>query len=90
MSEPYTDCLTICEDLFYRIFDPKYEDMEYVWHRDERDRMCIVIEGEGWQFQMDDDVPFELHEGDVVSITKMNYHRLIKGKNRLVLKIMEL
>lgn len=64
--------------------------MEYIWHRDERDRMCIVIEGDGWQFQKDEDLPFELHEGDVVSITKLNYHRLIKGNNRLVMKIMEL
>lgn len=88
--QPYTDCLTICEDLFYRIFDPNHEDMEYVWHRDSRDRMCIVIEGSGWQFQKDEDLPFELHEGDVVSITKLNYHRLIRGDNRLVMKIMEL
>ena len=88
--EPYTDYLKIGEDLFYRIFDPTKEDMEFVWHRDERDRTCIVIEGEGWKLQMDNDIPIELKEGDLISITKMNYHRLIKGKNRLVMKIMEL
>jgi len=45
------------------------------------------MEGEGWQFQFNGSLPFELTEGRKFKIHKDMYHRIIKGKTNLVLKI---
>jgi len=45
------------------------------------------MEGEGWQFQFNGSLPFELTEGRKFKIDKDMYHRVIKGKTNLVLKI---
>ena len=70
-----------------RTFDPLREDAEFVWHRDFEDREIEILEGEGWQFQFNGSLPFELTEGRKFSIPKDMYHRVIKGKTKLVLKI---
>ena len=46
-----------------------------------------VLEGEGWQFQFNGELPFELKENMIFKIPEGMYHRLIKGKTDLVLKI---
>ena len=73
-----------------RIFDDSILDSELVWHRDKRDRKVTVIESGDWKFQMDDQEPVILKQGDVFRIPKMVYHRIIKGENDLVLRIKEL
>jgi len=45
------------------------------------------MDGEGWQFQFNGSLPFELKTGRKFSIPKDMYHRVIKGKTDLVLKI---
>ena len=40
------------EDAEIRTFDPTIEDAEFVWHRDMEDREVEILEGEGWQFQL--------------------------------------
>ena len=76
-----------CKDGVCRTFDPERDDSEYVWHRDKEDRTVEVMEGEGWQFQFNGSLPFELTEGRKFKIDKDMYHRVIKGKTNLVLKI---
>lgn len=79
-----------CEDnSFYRIFEKDVDDVELVWHRDRADRECYVVDGRGWKIQFDNEMPFELKEGDTIRIKKMDYHRLIKGTTKLILKIKE-
>jgi quercetin dioxygenase-like cupin family protein len=46
-----------------------------------------VIEGEGWQFQFNGSLPIELREGRMFEIPRDMYHRVIKGKTKLVLRI---
>ena len=70
-----------------RLFDADVNSEELVWHRDKEDRKITVMEGEGWQFQFNGSLPFELTEGRKFSIPKDMYHRVIKGKTNLVLKI---
>ena len=71
-----------------RIFKSYVNDDELVWHRDRENREVAVIEtGGNWQFQFDDNMPFELTSGILFEIPKMTYHRLIKGEGDLVLKI---
>ena len=62
---------------------------ENIWHRDKRTRDIEVVSGDGWHLQMDNKLPEELREGKTYRIPKMEYHRVIKGTNELVLKIKE-
>lgn len=79
----------IDESSFIREFDQDVEPIELVWHRDERDRVVKVLEGEGWSFQFDNEIPRKLQKGDIVKINKMVYHRVIKGDTNLVLEVYE-
>ena len=75
------------EDGVIREFDLSREDVEYVWHRDHDDREIEILEGEGWQFQIQDCLPWLLKKGMVFRIQKSEYHRLIKGATPLKLRI---
>jgi len=70
-----------------RTFSKDVDPMELIWHTDKEDRIVEILEGEGWQFQFNGSLPFELTEGRKFSIPKDMYHRVIKGKTKLVLKI---
>jgi len=48
-----------------------------------------VLEGEGWQFQFDNHLPFKIVAGDHFTIKENEYHRLIKGSSKLKLRITE-
>jgi len=89
-DKPYKNYTIPGEDFFYRVFDVKaMVDEELVWHRDRADRDVYVVEANGWKFQFDNEVPFEMQEGDTIHIKKMDYHRILKGHDRLVIKITE-
>ena len=87
MSEVYID--EQVGDVIYRTFDENVSEIELVWHRDHEARTVTVIEGTGWKFQYDNQLPVELKEGDIFSIEAMRYHRILKGDTGLVLKIDE-
>jgi hypothetical protein len=73
-----------------REFDPEItESEEYVWHRDLNDREVEVLEGEGWKFQFDNDLPFFINRNNSIQVPKMVYHRIIPGKTKLRIKINE-
>lgn len=72
-----------------REFDGDIQSEELVWHRDKKNRLVEVIEGSGWKFQMDNELPIELEEGMVFEIPKEIYHRIVKGNTKLVIKIKE-
>ena len=80
-GKPYKDVGVI------RIFSSEVDSDDLVWHRDLQNRKITVLEGEGWQFQFNGSLPFELTEGRIFEIPKGMYHRIIKGKTNLVLKI---
>ena len=75
------------EDGDIREFDPNLADAEFVRHRDAETREIEVLEGEGWQFQIDKCLPWLLKEGMVFDIKKGEYHRLIKGVTPLKCRI---
>jgi hypothetical protein len=78
---PYTDI----DDV--RIFDVTKDDSEYVWHRDNEDRIIEVLEGNGWRLQPEGSLPFLLAPGVGFTIREGEYHRLIKGVNNLKIRI---
>ena len=77
MVRPYQDNDSV------RTFNSNVDSSELVWHRDREDRTVTVLEGTGWQFQYDDQLPIELKGGDQLFIEKMTYHRLLKGTTQL-------
>ena len=70
-----------------RTFENSVLDNELVWHRDRDSRIVSVLNGSGWELQHDDELPIQLNQGEEYYIPKMNYHRLIKGKDNLVVRI---
>jgi quercetin dioxygenase-like cupin family protein len=87
LVKPYTESYD--NGLIIRQFDEDVNDDELIWHRDKRTREITVLEGSGWQLQLDDQLPKELQRGRLYKIPKMEYHRLIKGTGKLVVKIWE-
>lgn len=75
------------EDAEIRTFDPTIEDAEFVWHRDMEDREVEILEGEGWQFQLQNCLPWLLKSGMIFDINKLEYHRLIKGVTPLKCRV---
>ena len=72
-----------------RVFESQQDGTEFVWHRDKEDRLVEVVSGDGWKFQYDDNVPFDLQRGMRLEIDAYSYHRILKGNNTLVLRITE-
>ena len=88
MSKPYIE--TKSKSIIYRSFDMSVDNSELVWHRDKKTRLVEVIGGKGWYFQSDNKLPIELKVGDVFTIQKETYHRILKGKTPLKVMIKEL
>lgn len=87
---PFSDD-AINESSWVRVFDrSSTPDHEYVWHRDINDRTIHVIDGLGWKFQFDNELPFDINKHDEFFVPRMVYHRIIPGKTSLRIKIDEI
>jgi len=84
--KPFSD-EKICEGTFVRTFDSKQDNEDFVWHRDLEDRRVQVLEGCGWSFQYDNELPFLINIGDEFFVPKMVYHRIIPGASILRIKV---
>jgi hypothetical protein len=84
---PYRD--HIINKTVIREFTANTDPMSLIWHEDQEDRIVEVIKGNGWQFQFDEDVPFEMVTGDRIDIPKGFLHRVIKGKGNLRIRIIK-
>lgn len=72
-----------------RLFKESVDNQELKWHFDEQDRKVKVVKSNGWEIQMDNEIPRKLTEGDTLFIPKGVYHRIIKGNGDLIVKIKE-
>jgi len=81
--DPYVDENNI------RIFSKDVDPMSLIWHEDQEDRTIEVIEGNGWKFQFDEELPFELTENSNFDIPRGYLHRVIKGYDKLKIKIIK-
>ena len=87
MEKPYTD-LEVTDEYIIREFGSDIDPIELMWHRDNEDRMVEVLEcGEGWGFQFDDGLPFDLEPNTSIFILRHDWHRVVKGEGTLLLKI---
>lgn len=72
-----------------REFNEDIDPIELLWHRDLQDRTVTVLEGKGWYFQKDNELPIELKEGVRIFIDALEWHRVVKGDTTLKIKIEE-
>ena len=78
------------DNITIRTFSSMVDETELIWHRDKQDRVVTVLEGKGWQLQIDNQLPVRMVVGESYFIPKMVYHRIIKSQeNKLVLRIKE-
>lgn len=90
MVVPYTDT-PVSEGVWIREFNINSTDYsQYVWHRDREGRVITVLEGSGWSFQFDNELPNFININEVIEIPKLEYHRLIPGKTNLKIRIEEI
>lgn len=87
-KRPYHDYI-LSDALKIRTFDPLSGIEKFIWHKDKSDRKVLIIDGNGWKFQFDDELPFCINKNDIITIPKKTYHRLIPGTSTLVIAIEE-
>jgi len=78
---PYIDNSNI------RTFSKDVNPKDLIWHMDDEDRNIKVLEGKGWKFQRDNELPLDLKEGISIFIPQHQVHRVIKGKTDLKIQI---
>ena len=86
MGFPFTE-QQLDTKLFLREFSADVDEMELIWHEDKEDRIVSVVEGNGWKFQFDEELPIEMEDGIDITIPKGVIHRVIKGKGPLKIKV---
>lgn len=87
MTLPFIET-KISDNTFIREFNQETDSGEFMWHRDHEDRIIESIEKTDWMIQIDNELP-KLIEGKVL-IPMGVYHRLIKGKGDLKIKLNKL
>lgn len=76
------------EGYHIRTFSEYVEDEELIWHRDKEDRIVEIIGESDWMIQIDNELPKLITER--IFIPKETYHRIIKGKGDLKVKVKKL
>ena len=77
----------IKDNIFIRTFSADVDEMDLIWHTDKENRFIKVLEGNGWQFQYDEELPFEMTDGLGFPIMKGQIHRVIKGLGPLKIEL---
>jgi len=86
-GRPYLD-LERTDSYIIREFGSDIDPIELMWHRDDEDRVVTVLKcGKDWKFQYEDDLPIDLEPDTTIIIPRHYWHRVWKGKGKLVLKI---
>ena len=87
-GNPYNE-ISKGNNTYIREFSTDTDSSELIWHRDKEDREVTILEGNGWKFQRDNELPFILKRGDTIYIKKNEYHRIIKGDTNLKISLLK-
>ncbi len=87
-GNPYNE-VSKGNNTYIREFSRDTDSSELIWHRDKEDREVTILEGKGWKFQRDNEVPITLNKGDTIYIKKNEYHRIIKGDTDLKISLLK-
>ena len=75
------------EGSIIRTFSEEIDPIDLQWHRDGEDREIVSIEESDWMIQLENQLPISLNSP--VFIKRGEWHRLIKGNNELIVKIVK-
>ena len=81
MVNPYTDSGNT------RVFSSDVDELDLIWHRDREDRRIVVESGNGWKLQKDNQLPIVMEQNKEYNIKAMEYHRIIKGCDDLIIRV---
>jgi hypothetical protein len=87
--KPYNNISTL-DNVIIRKFNNNINPIELKWHRDLNSRNITILEGKGWKYQQDNQLPINLEPGVELYIPKLTWHRIIKGNNDLIIQIKEM
>ena len=87
MIDPYINLETTDKHII-REFSDQTNIIEFMWHRDNEDRLVEALHDTDWQVQLDNELPISLNEP--IFIPRHQYHRVIKGNGKLRVKINKL
>jgi len=79
--------LEIEEDTVIRTFDESIDPIELKWHRDDESRTIVSISPSDWKIQLENRLPMDITTP--IFIERGEWHRLIKGTGKLVVKIIK-
>ena len=75
------------ENTFIREFSQDIDELDLIWHMDDEDRTIVAVEETDWLFQFDDELPLSLNSS--IFIPQHKIHRVIKGTNKLKIRIIK-
>jgi len=82
--------IKITENKVIRIFDAENtSNSELIWHKDREDREITVEKSKDWHLQLENEVPVKLEKGQTYFIPAYTWHRLLMGKNKLIVEIIK-
>lgn len=87
MIDPYVNLETTDKHII-REFSDKTDIIDFMWHRDNEDRLVEALHDTDWQLQIDNELPTSLDKP--IFIPRHQYHRVIKGNGKLRVKINKL
>ena len=87
MIDPYINLETTDKHII-REFSDETDIIDFMWHRDNEDRLVEALHDTDWQVQLDNELPTSLDKP--IFIPRHQYHRIIKGNGKLRVKINKL
>ena len=85
-KKPYKD-LEVTNEHIIREFDENIDPIELKWHRDNEDRIVEIVGNTDWKVQLENQLPISINQP--ISISRGEWHRVIKGTGKLTLKIIK-
>jgi len=82
--KPYKD-LEITDQYIIREFSDSVDPIELLWHRDNEDRTIEIVGETDWAIQLENKLTTSLNNR--IFIARHEWHRVIKGTGKLLLKI---
>lgn len=83
MDKPYKE--EHLSNFYLRTFSKNTLEEDLKWHWDEEDRLICSSVDTDWLFQFDNKLPQSMNSE--ILIEKGRFHRIIKGKGDLIIKI---
>lgn len=74
-------------NIYIRKFSENTEEEEFVWHKDNEDRIVCPTHKTNWKFQRDNSLP-ETILGEI-KIKAGEWHRIIKGTGDLEIRVIK-